>query len=990
MKFILKNPIHLLLLLTTLAQSCSSEKSESSESEQSNKEYIQESPVDLVNPFIGTGGHGHTYPGATMPFGMVQLSPDTRLDGWDGCGGYHYSDSIIFGFSHTHLSGTGVSDYGDVLLTPFNLDYIPAYQELMDHSKTKSRFDKTSEIANPGYYSVTLKDFQINASLTATERVGIHQYIFENPKNRMIAINLNHRDKVLDCGFKMMDDSTIVGTRISEAWATEQHVYFAIRFSEPFKLEYPSGQATVKDLFRIAVFEENEHPIRVEVGLSATSEEGALKNLKYEARFNTFEEYVAQARATWEQQLDKVKVKGTYRDQLVNFYSALYHTMIAPNVFSDVDGHYRGMDQKVHYNIPEEKMYTVFSLWDTFRGLHPLLALIDRNKNTEFVKTFLRQYQEGGALPVWELAGNETGCMIGYHAVPVIVDHAAKGGNHEFDRKKALEAMIHSAEMDHLGQPAFREKGYIAAGDEAESVSKTLEYAYDDWCIAEFADGNKEIYNKYIERAQYYKNLFNPETGFMQSKMNGAFAPNFDPSEVNFNFTEANSWQYSMFVPQDIEGMIELYGGPDKFEKKLDELFSTKMELSGRHQVDITGLIGQYAHGNEPSHHMAYLYNFVGKPWKTQEKVAQILNEQYWNGPDGLSGNEDCGQMSAWYVLSAMGFYSVTPGSQELIIGSPLFDEITFTAYKKPFTIKAIGRSDSKDNIYIQSATLNGEEYNKNYIHYMDFFEGGELVLQMGNTPNKEWGSEKNSLPHSSIPAEDRIVPVPFSTVAQQTFEESANIELKSVCKDCEIYVSQNGGEFEKYSEPISITETTEFKYYGQKGTKKSKLVTSKYQKIEGGRSVIYESEYSNQYAAGGDKALVDYLRGSPNFRTGYWQGFQGQTVTFIVDLGEIKAFNKVKVGVLQDIKSWVWYPKEMRISVANSPKGHFKESGRVANTFSRKEYGAFTQEMGRNYPLPIYARYVKIELEYPGDCPDWHLGNGGKAWVFVDEVVIE
>lgn len=984
---ILTLALALTLALTNLS-SCSSNNSETDKKIDSNPNYISDAPIDLVNPFIGTGGHGHTYPGATMPFGMVQLSPDTRLEGWDGCGGYHYSDSIIYGFSHTHLSGTGVSDYGDVLLTPFNLEDIPAYQELMVHDRVKSSFDKSSEEAHPGYYKVHLIDFDIDAELTATQRVGIHQYTFNNPKNRKIAINLNHRDKVLDCEFKLLDDSTIVGTRISEAWASEQHIYFAIRFSEPFQLAFPSGQATVKDLFRVVVFNDGNEPILAKVALSAVDQDGALKNLQEEGKSTNFDEYVALARSNWEKQLGKIEVKGTNKDQLVNFYTALYHTMIVPNIFNDVDGRYRGRDQKIHQT--DHDYYTVFSLWDTFRAAHPLYGIIEPEKTTDFIKTFLLQYQQGGALPVWELACNETGCMIGYHAVPAILDAYKKGIR--FDTKLALEAMMHSAEMDHLGLPSYREKGYIAAGDEAESVSKTLEYAYDDWCIAQMAliNGEKELYQKYIKRAQNYKNLFNPETGFMQAKMNGAFAPNFDPSEVNFNFTEANSWQYSMFVPQDINGMVELYGGPQKFEEKLDELFTTEMELSGRHQVDITGLIGQYAHGNEPSHHMAYLYNYIGKPWKTQEKVRQILFEQYWNGPDGLSGNEDCGQMSAWYVLSAMGFYSVTPGSDQFALGAPLFNEIKIHLMNgTSFTIKA--ENQSRENKYVQKVLFGGEEYDRSFLPFYDMTEGKTLTFVMGAKPNKNWAKDPKNFPSSNIFIGNEIVPVPYSTQARQTFEDSTEITLKTVEKGTTIRYSLDGGkEFLIYEKPIQLKESTDILFFAVKDDKRSKTVKSTYKKIEGGRSVIYESKYSNQYAAGGDKALVDYLRGRPNFRTGYWQGFQGQTVSFIVDLGKIQEFKKVKVGVLQDIKSWIWFPKKMQISVANNLRGHFKESGRVGNSFPRDQYGAHVKEMGRDYPLPIRARYIKIELEYPGDCPNWHLGAGGKAWVFVDEVVVE
>jgi predicted alpha-1,2-mannosidase len=992
----------LLLLCFPLLFSCSSKETSAENPTSSQKDYIQKSAYDLVNPFIGTGGHGHTFPGATLPFGMVQLSPDTRLDGWDGCSGYHYSDSIIYGFSHTHLSGTGVSDYGDLLVTPFNSDILPAYQELMDHSLTKSSFDKSSEIAHPGYYAVHLNDFDIDVELTATTRVGIHKYKFNNPKNRKIALNLYHRDKVLDCKFEVIDNQTIIGYRVSEAWATEQHFYFKMSFSEPFKADFPSGQATTKDLFRILSFDDSDKEIIIKVGISATGPDGASSNITETSAIHNgsdfnFEKYVKHARDTWSKQLNKIEVKGTNEDQLINFYTALYHCMIAPNTFSDLNGHYRGMDQKIHWQTPDKTMYSVFSLWDTFRGLHPLLGIIEKERSTEFINTFLRQYKEGGALPVWELACNETGCMIGYHAVPVILDYLDKWNIHDVNEKKALEAMIHSANIDHLGLPSYIKYGYIPAGDEAESVSKTLEYAYDDWCIAQTASliaesKNKSIYDEYIARSQNYKNLFNPEIGFMQSKMNGAFTPGFDPSEVNFNFTEANSWQYSMFVPHDIKGMIELYGGPDAFEKKLDQLFTTEMKLSGRHQVDITGLIGQYAHGNEPSHHMAYLYNFVGKPWKTQEKTHQILTEQYWNGPDGLSGNEDCGQMSAWYVLSAMGFYSVTPGQSEFILGSPLFDEVTIHIDEKTkFVIKAHGRSDKPDNFYIQSAKLDGQEYDKGYIHWAKMFlDGGTLEFEMGDAPNKYWASSSNSIPTSEIPEKDQIIPVPYSTVWNQTFEDEKTIELKSVCKDCKIMVSQNGSTYTEYSGPITIDTTTQFIYYGVKGLKESKRVESNYKKITSKGKVIYESKYDNQYSAGGDNALIDWLKGSPNFRTGSWQGFQGQNVVVVVDQSEMKKIKKVSVGVLQDIKSWIFYPKSMKISVGNSLKSSFKESGRIENKFPNNEYGSFTQEFVKTFNSPVNARYIKIELEYPGDCPAWHLGNGGKAWVFVDEISIE
>lgn len=644
-----------------------------------------ESGYDYVNTFIGTGGHGHTFPGATLPFGMVQLSPDTRLEGWDGCSGYHNTDTIIYGFSHTHLSGTGVGDYGDVLLMPTQgeVQFDNGYKTIAD-SGYASWFKKETEHASPGYYEVKLEEHDINVRLTTTQRVGIHEYTFNKADTANIMLDLTHRDQLLDYDINVVSEKEITGYRVSKAWASEQHIYFVIQSNKAFEFNEMMGEVITKSergktkprlnkgAFRFTTKDGDK--IVLKVGISAVSIEGARKNLETEAPHWDFEQYKSAARVEWEKALNKIQVASQDNIKKEIFYTALYHTMIAPNVFSDLDGKYRGMDMKIHES-KDGPQYTVFSLWDTFRATHPLYTIIEQKKTNEFIRTFLRQYKDGGALPIWELAANYTGCMIGYHAIPVIVDAYIKGIR-DYDSELAMEAMLHSARQDKLGLEAYKRKGYIAAGDESESVSKTLEYAYDDWCIASMAKnmGYMEVHEEFIERAQFYKNSYNPSSGFMQPKMNGGWSAGFNPAEVNFNFTEANSWQYSMFVPHDIEGLIKLHGGSQNFEQKLDELFTTEMELTGRHQADITGLIGQYAHGNEPSHHMAYLYNYVGKPYKTQERVHQILTEQYTNQPDGLSGNEDCGQMSAWYVLSSMGFYSVTPGDDGYYsFGTPLF-----------------------------------------------------------------------------------------------------------------------------------------------------------------------------------------------------------------------------------------------------------------------------------------------------------------------------
>ena len=941
----------------------------------------QKSAFEFVNPFIGTGGHGHTYPGATLPFGMVQLSPDTRLEGWDGCGGYHYTDSIIYGFSHTHLSGTGVSDYGDILLMPFQSESQLNYPHLQNHEITPSLFSKSSEKAEPGYYEVELESSYVK--LTCTERVGIHHYQFKNSKHNHVLLDLNHRDKVLDYSISTSGKS-ISGHRVSNAWATEQHVYFHMEFSESFIVDKPENADSLPDYYRILNFD-NTDSLLIKVGISATSIEGAKLNLKTEAEHWSFNRYRTDAKASWKKALSKIEAEDDNEDKLTIFYSALYHTMIVPNVFSDVDGKYRGMDQKIHQS--DKKQYTVFSLWDTFRGAHPLYTILETDKTKLFIASFLNMYQQGGRLPVWELAGNETDCMIGYHAVPVIVDAYFKGDT-DFDTDLALEAMLHSAELNHLGLEAYKSKGYIAAGDEAESVSKTLEYAYDDWCIAQFAKaiGKDSIFDMYINRAQNYKNLFNSNTGFFQAKMNGAFASGFDPAEVNFNFTEANAWQYSLFAPHDISGLINLHGDKTAFEKHLDELFSTEMVLSGRHQVDITGLIGQYAHGNEPSHHMAYLYNFIGKPWKTQAKVHQILTEQYQNAPDGLSGNEDCGQMSAWYILSSLGFYSVTPGLDYYVIGTPHLSEAKINLENgDSFIIKANNLSIA--NFYIQSATLNGKNYPKSFITHAAIVNGGELVFEMGPTPSKQWGTGNGNIPVSKILEEDQSCPIPYFLASSQTFSDSLEVSIESNCAECETYISFDGYALEKYEGPIWIQNDAEIFAWSSCNDKRSKTVQSNYKLIKGGRTIIIESEYSNQYAASGKNAMIDYLRGSPNFRTGYWQGYQGQDVVAIVDLGSIQSVNSVSVGALQDIKSWIWYPRKVEFWASENGIA-YKPYGNLMNDFGRDKYGAFTNNF--MVDKSVMAQFIKVKLTYPGDCPDWHLGAGGKAWVFVDEIVIK
>lgn len=722
--------------------------------------FAQQDLTRFVDPFIGTGGHGHTFPGATLPFGMVQLSPDTRLTGWDSCSGYHYSDHIIYGFSHTHLSGTGIPDYGDILLMPTVGDVYFTPNVEAPAKGYASHFSHKNETARPGYYSVRLDDDNILAELTVTPRTGFHRYRFPSTANANIVLDLTHRDKVIDSGLTIIDDHTIVGWRRSQAWARDQVVYFAAEFSRPFttfgiavddKISPKLKEATATNIKAFFRFDAREgSPVLVKVGLSGTGIEGARRNLAAENSGWDFESVRNAATRIWNSELKKIEASGGTEAQLRTFYTALYHALVVPNVFMDVDGKYRGRDFQIH-SAKGFTYYTVFSLWDTFRAAHPLYTIIDQKRTVDFIKTFLAQYEQGGRLPVWELASNETDTMIGYHSVSAIADAAAKGIR-DFDMSKAFEAMKHSAESDRFGLRAYLDYGYIESEEERESVSKTLEYAYDDWCIAEMAQflGRTDDYQRYIARAQSYKNLFDSETGFMRPRTKGKWLQPFDPREVNSSFTEANSWQYSFFVPQDVGGLIRLLGGKKQFAQKLDQLFAAESGTTGREQADITGLIGQYAHGNEPSHHMAYLYAYVDEPWKTQARVREIMEKFYRPQPDGLIGNEDCGQMSAWYVFSAAGFYPVTPGSPIYVIGSPLFPVMRINLENgKSFVVRARGASSR--NGFIQSAQLNGRPYHKGYLSHADVMRGGELTLELGPSPNMSWGIGPGNTPVSQI-----------------------------------------------------------------------------------------------------------------------------------------------------------------------------------------------------------------------------------------------
>lgn len=716
----------------------------------------QNTLVKYVNPFIGTGGHGHTYPGATVPFGMLQLSPDNATEGWDWSSGYHYSDSIIAGFSHTHLSGTGIGDLCDISV-------MPAVNVLPDTVPLLSKFSHKNETASPGFYSVLLDDINVTASFTATTRCGFHQYSFPASNNAMLRFDLGFKknwDWNIESHFKQVDDSTFIGYRYSGGWANYQRVYFAARLSKPVKAltifhnkkQVGESQATGADVKAFLQFSTKANEkIFMKVGLSMANTDGALKSLEEIQGWN-FDAVKNSAESSWEKELRKIVIKAKEDAVKTIFYTSLYHTYMAPTIFSDGYNNYKGTDGKVHTS-SEEPVYSTHSLWDVFRAASPLLTLTQPHRVADIVNSYLTFYDQYGLLPVWDLQFNETGTMTGYHAVPIIADAILKNVK-GFSISKAYTAMKKSSMQNIRSTDHYRKYGYIPHDKANESVTSTLEYAFDDWCIAQVAkklnDKSGEVY--YLKRANYYKNSFDSSTGFFRPRLSdGRWKTPFDPLSVGGEknaYTEGNAWQHTFFVPHDVAGLQRLYNDDQGLVKKLDSLFSIDSKLTGSFVSDVTGLIGQYAHGNEPSHHIAYMYNYLGQPWKSAEMVRRICAEQYQNTPAGLSGNEDCGQMSAWYVWSALGFYPCNPANGEYVFGSPLIDEavLEFPNNKK-FTITVLNNSPA--NKYIRSVALNGRKHFKTYINHDSISRGGNMTITMGNSPDPVWGTSSTTYPSS-------------------------------------------------------------------------------------------------------------------------------------------------------------------------------------------------------------------------------------------------
>lgn len=720
--------------------------------------------VSYVDPYIGSGEHGHVFVGASVPFGAVQIGPQNIHKGWDWCSGYHYSDSVIIGFSHTHLSGTGCADLGDILVMPFTGEVRTARGEQDNIDGACSSYYKhENESVSPGYYSL-LMDNGVKAELTATERVALHRYAFPKGKPGHLLINLKegNGDRSIETYLRKKDEYTLEGYRFSRGWSPQHKVFFTMQFDQPvaslqvFNDDAPAGndELTGEGVKGVVTFKDNPENVSAKVAISSVSCENALKNMQAELSHWDFDRVHQDARKKWNDQLACVAVDTQDEKAKKIFYTSVYHMFIAPTLYCDVNGEFRGQDDKIYSN-NNWTNYSTFSLWDTYRTLNPLYTLIAPEKVDDIVNSFLSIYDQQGKLPIWHLVGGETNCMPGYSSVPIVADAYLKGFK-GFDPERAFQAMTGTAtNKKQNAVPYVLEKGYIPCDKVHEATSIAMEYAADDWGIALMAKkmGKKDDYDNYLKRGKYYAQYFDKDINFVRPKMDdGSWRTPYDPFRSIHgvgDFTEGTGWQYTFFVPQHPEGMIDILGGDAAFISKLDSLFLVEGDMGEGASSDISGLIGQYAHGNEPSHHVAYLYPYAGEQWKTAEKVRFIQDEFYTDQPEGIIGNEDCGQMSAWHVMSALGFYQVNPSNGVFVFGSPLFEKAS-VRLKEGKTFDIVAQNNNKNNIYIQSVTLNGQPYEKSYIMYDDIMKGGNLTFVMGNTPNKQFGAAPENRPKSA------------------------------------------------------------------------------------------------------------------------------------------------------------------------------------------------------------------------------------------------
>lgn len=931
-----------------------------------------------VNPMIGTGGHGHTFPGATTPFGLVQLSPDTRIDGsWDGCSGYHDSDSVIYGFSHTHLSGTGCSDYGDIAFMP---SYAPE-NNLKENIRIRPKnttaiFHHKNEKATAGYYSVSFNDIKVE--LTATTHAGLQRYTFNKTGIACIQLNLSHRDQLLEGKIEKVSDAKYQGFRRSKAWAQDQLVYYAFDVSKtPFKTDQYTDA-----LFLYFNVNKGDQ-ILVKTGVSSVDERGATLNLTTEIPNWNFDAVYANALIAWEKELKKIEVTDTSENNKIKFYTALYHCMIHPNEMSDVDGKYRGRDKQVHQ--ADGKYYTLYSLWDTHRALHPLLNLIDKERSKDFMKSFLAQFEQSGRLPMWELWNNETNCMIGFHSVSVILDAYV---NEVIDKnflQKLYPAVKAEAMSNRFGLGKFRAKGYLDVTDEHESVSKTLEYAYDMWCVGRIADelGYSEDAKYFGNFAYAWQNVYDYKSGYMRPRKNGDWLKPFNPYEVNNHYTEANGWQYSFYVPHSNER-----------PKNIVDLFEANPSTVGREQSDITGLVGQYAHGNEPSHNYAYLLPYMEK----QKYLLQIMETLYGTGNDGLCGNDDCGQMSAWFVFSAMGFYPTCPGKSEYTIGYPLFQNIKLNLpNNKSFAIK----KNSSDNIlYAHAKNLDFE------IQQVDKFSIKKATnLEFNN--NRTLPVDRITIDESdNVPFLKNPITAPVISTTKEVFKDKALVELflpdRKSDPSVKIFYdldSLNKSTVKLYSSPFYIEKSTKIYAFAVRKTEgnvhqineridTSVITKAILYKMPNNWTVKLNSTYNHQYTADGPEGIIDGLYGETEWRKGRWQGYQSQDFEAVIDLQKVQKVTGVSANFLQDSRSWILMPKS--VEFYTSMDGMNYKLVEVVQSYVQADDDKVQTKKFSINTTKLKAKYIMVKAKNYGKLPESHQGFGGDAFIFVDEVEVK
>ncbi len=996
-----------------------------------------------VNPFIGTGGTGHTFPGATTPFAMVQLSPDTRVDGsWEGCSGYHYNDSIIYGFSHTHLSGTGCSDYGDIAFMPYfskteNFDYVK-------NNLLQAKFSHKNEKASAGYYSVVLDDIPVKVELTATTRTGFQRYTFLEDGYGYIVLNLKHRDELLEGSIHKLNN-VYSGIRRSKAWAKNQELYYGteldfrfvgtdiLPFGDPYAKEeiIKDGSNDTKLIIQFKAYKGLS--ILIKTGISTVDEDAALNNLKVENPSWNFNKIKQQANDSWEKELRKIEVSEAkvpsplerVRERLFTFYTAMYHCMIHPSIMNDVDGRYKGRDGKIH-KAEGFNYYTVFSLWDTHRALHPLLNIIDKKRSHDFVITFLNQYEQSGRLPMWELWNNETDCMIGFHSVSVILDAYRKQVISKTELQQLWPAVKAEAMSNRFGLDKFREKGYLSVEDESESVSKTLEYSYDMWCVSEIAtELDLKEDEKYFRKYEVaWQELENNENGFMQPRKNGNWLQNFNPYEVNNNYTEANAWQYSYYHPQTNFSL-----------GSIDKIFIAENKTQGRVQADITGLIGQYAHGNEPSHNYIYLL----KSNLRLKYLKYVYDNFYTNKPDGLIGNEDCGQMSAWYVMSALGFYQTCPGNNNFTLGLPIFSQAVIHL-----------DSDIKMNYNFNLNELKDLSiYNKKYLNLMVKFDNAEktrediaikeklkiMASQRGlinltfddsimSKTNKRSSFNRFSYENLVIRdtnlitynidtnkyinfggcwPENLLIPAPTIAINQVgSFRDSALITIKSPIheylksamnesiiepKSNLIFYSINNQEYKKYNKPFFINQNATIKAFINNFSDTSNLSIAHFYKRPHNYSIQLNCKYNKQYTADGDDGIIDGQYGETDWKKGGWQGYQSQDFEAVIDMKDVKQFAEISANFLQDTRSWILFPTKVEFYISNDSI-NFKLAETIENTISPQDYTVQTKKFTNS--KTDKCRYIKVKAHNYGKLPEWHAGKGDDAFIFIDEIEIK